>query len=264
MIHENVECPSLSPDGTRIAYKKRDRLDPAPWQLTVLDLATMRETPLGDDALGRRPGRVARRRPRALRRRRRRVEGQRRRDRRAAALHRPRGLARGGALERSAAGCRPPRPRRAAGARRRGCSCASSCSACPSRRRAASCAWRRARWRRCSAPGDTTTRWRGVPLPRSAVPRLDGLADRRQAALLAGAGRVGGVADALERHGQRADLPVGREGAHRQGVRAEARALGDAGPQRVGRRAIGPDPVVVEPEADAVDAVVVLGRRRRP
>ena len=104
VIHENVECPSLSPDGTRIAYKKRTGSASAPWRLTVLDLATMRETPIADDALGRRPGRVARRRPRALRRRRRGVEGQRRRHRRAAALPRAGGLARGGALERSAAG----------------------------------------------------------------------------------------------------------------------------------------------------------------
>ena len=45
VLHENVECPSLSPDGTRIAFKKRtgDR-----WQLTVLDLATMKEIPLAE------------------------------------------------------------------------------------------------------------------------------------------------------------------------------------------------------------------------
>ncbi|MFJ5233786.1 TolB-like translocation protein [Kitasatospora sp. NPDC088391] len=45
-LHENVECPSLSPDGTRIAYKKRvEGVDPAaPWRLYVLDLATMTET----------------------------------------------------------------------------------------------------------------------------------------------------------------------------------------------------------------------------
>jgi WD40 repeat protein len=44
-LHENVECPSLSPDGTRVAYKKRlGNL----WQLSVLDLATMRETPLAE------------------------------------------------------------------------------------------------------------------------------------------------------------------------------------------------------------------------
>jgi hypothetical protein len=46
VLHENVECPSLSPDGTRIAYKK---LAPSgKWQLTVLDLATMKETPLAE------------------------------------------------------------------------------------------------------------------------------------------------------------------------------------------------------------------------
>ncbi|MFJ3790856.1 TolB family protein [Kitasatospora sp. NPDC090091] len=45
-LHENVECPSLSPDGTRIAYKKRvaDASPDAPWRLYVLDLATMTET----------------------------------------------------------------------------------------------------------------------------------------------------------------------------------------------------------------------------
>ncbi|MFF2519904.1 TolB family protein [Streptomyces sp. NPDC058086] len=44
--HRNVECPSLSPDGTRIAYKKRVKgasLD-APWRLYVLNLRTMKET----------------------------------------------------------------------------------------------------------------------------------------------------------------------------------------------------------------------------
>jgi hypothetical protein len=48
VIHENVECPSLSPDGRRIAYKRRTRSESRPWQLTVLDLATKRETPLGE------------------------------------------------------------------------------------------------------------------------------------------------------------------------------------------------------------------------
>ncbi|GAO10616.1 hypothetical protein TPA0598_07_03400 [Streptomyces lydicamycinicus] len=45
-LHPNVECPSLSPDGTRIAYKKRVAgADPdAPWRLYVLDLRTLRET----------------------------------------------------------------------------------------------------------------------------------------------------------------------------------------------------------------------------
>jgi hypothetical protein len=48
VIHENVECPSLSPDGKRIAYKKRTGSSADPWHLTVLDLATMRETPLAE------------------------------------------------------------------------------------------------------------------------------------------------------------------------------------------------------------------------
>jgi hypothetical protein len=47
-IHTNVECPSISPDGTRVAYKKRVGPSSAPWRLTVLDLATMRETPLAE------------------------------------------------------------------------------------------------------------------------------------------------------------------------------------------------------------------------
>ncbi|GAA1712196.1 TolB-like translocation protein [Fodinicola feengrottensis] len=48
-LRENVECPSLSPDGTRIAYKKRVSSDPTqPWRFAVLDLATMRETLLAE------------------------------------------------------------------------------------------------------------------------------------------------------------------------------------------------------------------------
>ncbi|MEU1302700.1 TolB-like translocation protein [Streptomyces shenzhenensis] len=49
-LHQNVECPSLSPDGTRIAYKKRVPGLPAdaPWRLYVLDLRTLRETPLAE------------------------------------------------------------------------------------------------------------------------------------------------------------------------------------------------------------------------
>jgi Tol biopolymer transport system component len=47
IIHENVECPSLSPDGTRIAYKKRFMIgNRVVWELHVLDLATGKETPL--------------------------------------------------------------------------------------------------------------------------------------------------------------------------------------------------------------------------
>lgn len=41
-VRRDAECPSLSPDGTRIAYKKRiGRF--GPWDLAVLDLATGRE-----------------------------------------------------------------------------------------------------------------------------------------------------------------------------------------------------------------------------
>ncbi|MFI8824669.1 TolB family protein [Streptomyces sp. NPDC053431] len=49
-FHGNVECPSLSPDETRIVYKKRVAGAPAdaPWRLYALDLATLRETPLAE------------------------------------------------------------------------------------------------------------------------------------------------------------------------------------------------------------------------
>jgi len=53
VIHENVECPALSPDNTRIAFKKRTvggllqgrRIT---WRITVLDLKSGSETPLGE------------------------------------------------------------------------------------------------------------------------------------------------------------------------------------------------------------------------
>ncbi|MEW1589088.1 hypothetical protein AB0283_27010 [Micromonospora vinacea] len=44
-LKENVECPSLSPDGTRLAFKEAIDANPAKgWRLAVLDLATMRVT----------------------------------------------------------------------------------------------------------------------------------------------------------------------------------------------------------------------------
>lgn len=47
-LHTNVECPSLSPDGTRVAYKKLMGSKAGGWRLHVLDLATMRETALSE------------------------------------------------------------------------------------------------------------------------------------------------------------------------------------------------------------------------
>jgi hypothetical protein len=48
-LASNVECPSLSPDGTRIAFKSAIGGSPARgWRLSVLDLATRRETRLAE------------------------------------------------------------------------------------------------------------------------------------------------------------------------------------------------------------------------
>jgi hypothetical protein len=48
-LRTNVECPSLSPDNTRIAFKKRVRKGSSdPWRLYVLDLRTMREHALAE------------------------------------------------------------------------------------------------------------------------------------------------------------------------------------------------------------------------
>lgn len=49
-VHTNAECPSLSPDGTHVVYKKRVKGRPAeaPWRLYSLDLATFKETPLAE------------------------------------------------------------------------------------------------------------------------------------------------------------------------------------------------------------------------
>jgi hypothetical protein len=48
VIHENVECPALSPDETRIGYKKAVGHNPPVWRFHVLDLATGKETPLSE------------------------------------------------------------------------------------------------------------------------------------------------------------------------------------------------------------------------
>ncbi|ASN20752.1 TolB family protein [Arthrobacter sp. YN] len=48
-IHDHVECPSISPDGTRIAYKENDGGGlVAHWKVAVLDLASGRETVLAE------------------------------------------------------------------------------------------------------------------------------------------------------------------------------------------------------------------------
>ncbi|MEU9143579.1 TolB-like translocation protein [Streptomyces sp. NPDC048349] len=47
-LAQNVECPSLSPDETRIAYKKRVRAGAALWREHVMDLGTLREHPLAE------------------------------------------------------------------------------------------------------------------------------------------------------------------------------------------------------------------------
>ncbi|MEU8634330.1 hypothetical protein AB0C38_19290 [Amycolatopsis sp. NPDC048633] len=45
-VRENVECPSLSPDATRVAFKKKT--SEGVWRLSVLDLKTMQETELAE------------------------------------------------------------------------------------------------------------------------------------------------------------------------------------------------------------------------
>ena len=48
-VHDGVECPSISPDGTRIAYKKNTGGPlAAHWRVALLDLATGTETVLSE------------------------------------------------------------------------------------------------------------------------------------------------------------------------------------------------------------------------
>ncbi|MFI8520272.1 TolB-like translocation protein [Streptomyces sp. NPDC085481] len=47
-LTRNVECPSLSPDGTRVVYKKRVLGKAALWREHVLDLRTLKSTALAE------------------------------------------------------------------------------------------------------------------------------------------------------------------------------------------------------------------------
>ncbi len=48
VLRTGVECPSLSPDGTRIAFKKRNPGTVVTWGISVLDLATLKDHPLAE------------------------------------------------------------------------------------------------------------------------------------------------------------------------------------------------------------------------
>ncbi|WP_052336287.1 TolB family protein [Nocardioides alkalitolerans] len=51
-LRTNAECPSLSPDGTRLAYKVDDAADGTHWSFAVLDLATGEERVLRGETRG--------------------------------------------------------------------------------------------------------------------------------------------------------------------------------------------------------------------
>jgi hypothetical protein len=49
VVKEGIECPSLSPDNTRVAFKKKVAGAGLPkWRLYVLDLATLAESPVAE------------------------------------------------------------------------------------------------------------------------------------------------------------------------------------------------------------------------
>jgi hypothetical protein len=47
-LHEDAECPSLSPDGTHLVFKQRGDLPLGQWRLVAYDLATGTVTPLAE------------------------------------------------------------------------------------------------------------------------------------------------------------------------------------------------------------------------
>ena len=47
-VRTDAECPSLSPDGTRVAYKKRGDRSRGDWRIVVLDIAPGKETQLAE------------------------------------------------------------------------------------------------------------------------------------------------------------------------------------------------------------------------
>lgn len=47
-LTDNAECPSLSPDGTRVAFKERVSNGPQPWRLVVWNVATGTRVPLAE------------------------------------------------------------------------------------------------------------------------------------------------------------------------------------------------------------------------
>jgi hypothetical protein len=50
VLHENVECPSLSPDNRLIAFKKKVGGNVSPWRFYVLELATMKERAIAGES----------------------------------------------------------------------------------------------------------------------------------------------------------------------------------------------------------------------
>ena len=47
-LHEDAECPSLSPDGQNIVYKQRGNLPLGSWRLVDYDIASGEVTPLAE------------------------------------------------------------------------------------------------------------------------------------------------------------------------------------------------------------------------